>query len=283
METQTDTGGMLKWMHKKWISSYRLNAWRTACYAWAYPARATRAIFILGCQRSGTTMLANLIGLSPQVKVYGEGDEKYFYWDGAPRLQPLDKVRDRLATERNPVTVLKPLCESQRAKVLLAQVAGSQAIWIFRDYLDCVASHMKYYSQFHDGREYVQELLATDIPCWKTENLPADVIALLEQKSEQSLNEETCYALYWLARNSLVLQQTDPRIKLFCYEQLIRQPVAQCAELFEFLQVPYNEQYSRIINERNNRCRSLLLIDEDVTCMCNSMYQRLVSFSTNVT
>lgn len=264
------------WLSSKWVTSYRLNKFRTAAYAVVRPAKATRVILILGCQRSGTTMLANLLGLSPLVRVYGEGDPKYFRQDGSRQFHPQEDLAKLLSCEKSPFTMLKPLCESQRAEVLLDDLPGSKALWIFRNYRECVASHLKYYREFHDGVEYIRELLNGDTLCWKNENVSANMLTYLRSFKDQPINAATAYALYWLARNSLYWSVAQSqRVQLVNYERIVSHPTLEVQRVFQFLGVPYRERFVRLVG-RGRSISKELGIDREVAQRCEEMHQRLL-------
>jgi len=269
-----------EWAAGKWLTSYRLNALRTAAYGLTHRRGPSQLTLILGCQRSGTTMLASAIGLSPQVKCCGEGDAEYFRWDGAPRLLPLEEVANRLSRERSPFTLLKPLCESQRAIEILERFPSGKAVWIVRNFRECVASHVRYYRQFHDGLAYVREMLNLEAPCWKNENLSAGVRELLASFANRPLNLETAYALYWLARNSLF--ETIPErapVSLVNYEDILASPTQSLHAVFEHLSIPFKAKYARIVKEplRTGSINLPNAIDEDVAEYCEQLGQRLRS------
>jgi hypothetical protein len=266
-----------QWASIKWLTSYRLNAIRTRVSEVTRRRGASQLAFILGCQRSGTTMMAQAIGLSPLIKDYGEGAPKYFQWDGAPRLRPLDEVALLLANERNPIVLLKPLCESQRADELLNRFPGSKAIWIYRDYRDCVESHVRYYRQFHDGLAYVREMLNLQASCWKNENLSETVKRFLKQASARPLSIESAYALYWFARNSLVDQVQRDRVMLVRYEDVLANPDERLRSVFKFLSINYHTKYSRIVSTPSAKRRPSIQdrIDPDVNEHCRELLDHL--------
>ncbi len=266
------------WAADKWLTSYRLNALRTAAYSFFHPVGQTQLRLVLGCQRSGTTMLAGALALSPLVKAYGEGDPRYFHWDGAPRLSPLDDVNSRLEQERSPFTLLKPLCESQRADAILAAFPNAKAVWIFRHYEPCVRSHVRYYQQYHDGLAYVREMLNTGEPNWKNANLPASVADVLAWYSRRELNLETAYALYWLARNSLV-DRLAPElgVKVVNFESILRDPINSLADTFDSLSIPFRPRYARLVKEPifTPQRSPTLDIDDQVVQHCDSLFEKL--------
>lgn len=267
----------MTWTSLKWLTSYRLNAVRTRAFEMTRRRGDSQLAFIFGCQRSGTTMLSRAIGLSPQVREYGEGDPAYFEWAGAPRLLPATRVESRLAGERNCLVLLKPLCESQRAAELLARFPQSKALWIYRDFHGCVQSHVNYYRQFHDGLAYVKEMLDLNTPCWKNENLGDSVKACLESASARALNLESAYALYWLARNSLVHDLPPDRVKVVKYEQILACPNESLRSIFEYLSVPYRSKFSTIITSSPARSGSqpYSVIDDEIAARCREMASRL--------
>src|SRR5215472_11939884 len=118
MRSERDTQMNPRWLsylQYKWMTSYRLINYRTQWRAWVRPSAETQPIFVLGCQRSGTTALAQMLALGSEVRRYEEGDPAYFIRQDAPRLLDLEMVATRLRAERNRFTLIKPLCESQRA------------------------------------------------------------------------------------------------------------------------------------------------------------------------
>jgi hypothetical protein len=277
MNTRTQS-----WLAQKWMTSYRLNALRTRWRATVHPCRCTTPLLIFGCQRSGTTMLSHLIGLSPDVRTYGDGDPEYFERRGAPRLLDLDRVSAQLARERNRFTLLKPLCESQRAAELLEAFPRAKAIWIFRHYEPCVRSHVSYYSQFHDGVSYVREMLNWDAPCWKNENLPEETRSFLREQSPEALSPENAYALYWLARNSLFFTDELPqsRILLVNYEQAIADPNSAAEAIFHFAGVRYKPAYASLISPPSGSPRRELPIAPQVAETCQRLYDDLLKRAT---
>lgn len=267
----------IAWTSSKWLTSYRINAMRTRAFEMTRRRGDSRLAFIFGCQRSGTTMLSRAIGLSPRVREYGEGDPAYFEWAGAPRLLPTARVESRLASERNCLVLLKPLCESQRAAELLARFPKSKALWIYRDFDGCVRSHVNYYRQFHDGLAYVREMLDLSTPCWKNDNLEPSVKDFLKSASGRALNLESAYALYWLARNSLVHDLPPGQVKVVKYEQILASPNEALRSIFRFLSIPYRSKFSSIITSPPARTGSqpLGVIDDEIAAQCRAMASRL--------
>ncbi len=80
-----------------------------------YRKQSTCRLMIMGCQRSGTTLLSKVFDDTFQCTVFGEysilsDQDKYKL-----RLNPEDDVIKKLNKVRSPLVVMKPLVESQNA------------------------------------------------------------------------------------------------------------------------------------------------------------------------
>lgn len=266
-------------LSRKILTSYKLNLVKTRFCQLLSPSDHTKVIFVFGCQRSGTTMIGEIIGFSPTVTAYGEGDLPYFVQDGEPdylRLVDWQKVKELLAKEKSQFTLLKPLYDSQVATDLLDFVAGSKAIWIYRHYLDTVDSHIKNYRNNHDGIIYTKELFNRKDIIWKNENLPGETVEILDKFNDREINSATGYALFWLARNALFFHVKDnPDVLLVNYESIITEPAAQFSQIFNFLGVPFKKKYTGIIHSRAFKKKINFVIDPEVQQLCDEMYAKL--------
>ena len=84
---------------------------------------------ILGCQRSGTTMLLNVFERDLRTKSYSENGWLGEYW---PRMMPYQDIHQMLADDHVPLVIAKPLMESQRTLELLDEFPNAKAIWAHR-------------------------------------------------------------------------------------------------------------------------------------------------------
>lgn len=263
----------------KVMSSNKLLSLRKSLSVFFNPSLESRPIFIFGCQRSGTTILSKIIGLSSKISVYGEGDQPYFFPEGSSkvlRLRPLRDVESLVAKEKTFWVNLKPLYETQRSGEILKRFPGSKALWIFRNYLDVVDSHINYYGDC--GDEYIADLYKEMIVSWKNEIVCQEVLELLHDFPLNSINSATGYALFWLARNSLYFENTHNRdILLINYERLVTSPEPEIEKIFSFLDQPFKKYYSGIVNTKSISKPVNFVIEEKVLRACERMYNRLIA------
>src|SRR6266567_7917084 len=72
-----------------------------------------RTVLILGCQRSGTTLMLDLFREDLRTATFSELSVLSGRGEGGIRLRPLPEVRAHVERLRAPVAVLKPIVESQ--------------------------------------------------------------------------------------------------------------------------------------------------------------------------
>ena len=98
-----------------------------------YPSGSiNRQVFILGCQRSGTTMLGRCFAADKRVKEYGE----FGLTDDGIRIISLADIDEVATRQHAPIMVVKPLVESQRAVEILDYFPESFGIWMVGHYKD---------------------------------------------------------------------------------------------------------------------------------------------------
>jgi hypothetical protein len=265
---------------KKWAESHKLNRLRTLAHAALRPCSFPRVAFIFGCQRSGTTLLRNFIGLDSRFRDIGEGDTPYFHQERGSRYLRLledDQVEALVCSQKSPWVLLKPLHDSQRAVELLARFKESRGIWIFRHYDMVVQSHLGYYR--HDPMEYLQPLKQMDRSSWMLSGLENQnlerVRELVELAGESVAN---LYAVFWYARNALLFQHLQrANLLVVAYEDLVGSP-HQCLQAFNrHLGTELSTQ--ALVMPRKSAANSVsssaLMIE--IRIACEEMYKELLA------
>ena len=213
--------------------------------------RADKSVlFILGCQRSGTTLVTRIFERDPDARVYGEFS-KLSRRDGRKgiRLISLSDVRTELNRQPFPLLVLKPLVESQNARDLLAAVDGSKALWLYRHYADVASSDLEKFG-LRNGIDNIRPMVERQTGNWRSERLSGEITDLLRRKFSESMNPFDAAALFWFARNHLFFDlqlDCDANVMPFPYDELVTEPDGGMRFIYDFLQRPYPGK--SIVNE----------------------------------
>lgn len=270
------------------LSSYKVNKLRTWIYRMLNPSQAARIVFVFGCQRSGTTMLRSFIGFDPRVDDQGEGDPPYF-WQGQEtdlrylRLLP-DKEIERIASRcRSEVLLIKPLHDSQRAAQLLHRFPGSKGLWIYRHYHEVILSHLTYYRGRYDPLPYLRDLLQLNEASWKAEGLGAEMRSFIEQHRHLATTASAGFALFWLARNSLLFSQKEAQSDLplatLGYADLVEKAEPALYFLGEYIGLELDPRYARFPERRERRKELPDPLPPILKDACEAMMDRLKATS----
>ncbi len=240
-------------------------------------ASATIAAFIVGCQRSGTTMLGRILDEMMEIDHFPEGDPRAFFdeiriRDGA--------VRDRLLSRSTAVcAVFKPICESHRVLELMADHPNSRAIWIFRHWKDVVNSVVNV-KRWGDQRLHV----IRDLPAgtgdwgWRHEGISDECRADVTPFVRPDLTYPEAVALFWYVRNRIYFdQQLDRRTDVLPvkYEELVTQPQTEFKRICEFLGAAFQPEAVATIHARSINKEACPVQHTGITQLCDDMYERL--------
>jgi hypothetical protein len=254
-----------------------LPRWRKRRRQLRHPAPVERPTigFVLGTQRSGTTMLLNVLDTSPETEVYHE------YHPAAMdsfRLRPpvvIEKLASRSAAR---ALVLKPITDSHRADWLLQRFPDARAIWVFRRYEDVANSAIAMWPG--ENVEFVNRVREDNLPAmdWRGERVSEEVLSVIGELARQPLNEQEGAALFWYARNALYFElglADDARVLLVQYEDLVEDPTRFRA-IFDHLGLAWDEAFVEQVKSTSVGRRPFGPIREDVRAVCDAMMERLV-------
>ncbi len=198
-----------------------------------------QTLFILGCQRSGTTLLLQIFEQDWQARTYRE-QSILSRPEAALRLREPAQVRAILRRSRAPLQVLKPLVESQHALRWLEALPGSRAVWMFRHYRSVARSNLQKFGQ-RNGIDDLRPIARGEAGNWRAEALPEAVRAFVREYFSEQMNPWDAAVLFWYARNALFFAQNlaeHPRVRLCRYADLVRQPQRVVPELYAWMGLP---------------------------------------------
>lgn len=195
-----------------------------------------RILLIVGCQRSGTTMLGEVLAKDLRTAVLQE--QSCITAEQTLRLKPYAEANRLLHQLRAPFVIAKPLVETQWTRELLRDIKGSKALWMYRHFQDVVRSNVK---RFHSQIEGLKSAVTGDPPTWRSERLSTDTRELLGRYFREDMRREDAAALGWYARNVLFFELgLDARddVMLCKYENLVSVPDSEIARIYRFVGLP---------------------------------------------
>jgi hypothetical protein len=238
-----------------------------------------RVLLIVGCQRSGTTMMNDLFQRDRDAKVYREmsvlssEDRKENL-----RLNPLPSVRRALFSHRVPLVVFKPLVESQNVVSLLNELEGSKALWMYRHYKDVAYSNMKKFGR-ENGIRDLRPIVRGETSDWRAEKVSEETRALVGRLFSEQMNGADAAALFWYARNRFYFDldlANEKRVLLCRYEDMAADPASFMRRIYDFVGVPYpGDRIVAPVHPRSIRKGSDLAIGPETAAVCEDLWNRL--------
>ncbi len=238
-------------------------------------------LLVVGCQRSGTSMLHHLFRLDLASVTYDEvsplsaGDhQEHLLWTD-PAL-----VKARITADRAPLVAAKPLVESQNLPFWLDMFPRSRAIWMVRHYADVAASNVKFFPA-GNSLDDLAPIVAVDQTDWRAQHMAPEDTETISRLYRPDMPEHDAAALFWYARNSIFFSRgldQDERVITCDYQDLVTRPAEIMARAYAFLDRPYPGD--RIIRDvfagSVGRGRPIPL-DSRVQALCEVMLERMKS------
>lgn len=240
------------------------------------PTRSSRSAFILGCGRSGTTMLARALAQSPSVDFYNEDHPDLFRKYHLLSLTNVDRTVDASYAR---LVVIKPILDTHRAVELLNGYPDSLILYAFRHYSDVInSSRAKWDDRWFEN---VARWVETDFAEFEVRP-PEKTINLIMEVWRQELDVPSGIAVRWLFYNHLYYDlglDTSERVKLVRYGSLAENPATVLSEVTKFLGIPFNSRMAKGIHATSIGKEAAPIIDNVIDKHCSQLWHRLVTDS----
>ena len=204
---------------------------------WHNPTGCTAPVFLVGCGRSGTTMLIFHLNRLWEIDLYNEDHPAAFQnW----RLRDLTVIEELINHSYASMILFKPILDTYRTHVLLSRFPKAKTIFAFRHYDDVVNSSLKKFgtaNRINHVRSWIEE----DFSEFSAVPPPEETKSFIRSRWKPSLTPESGAALYWLFQNRLFFDlhlDKEVRVKLVSYESLVRNPEREFKSLCQFLELP---------------------------------------------
>lgn len=237
---------------------------------------ATRLVFVVGSQRSGTRLPLQVMDYAPGIVTYSEGSAPFFK---DVLLEPLERVEALARQSPFPVIALKPICETHRIHELLDRFQASKGIWIFRWYEDAVNSASLKWSS---GREAVRRLAAGELKAagWRVGGLTEEKLELVRRLYRDDMSLHEANAVMWYLRNGLFFDLNAGAredILLVRYEDLVGNPRPNFERMFRFIDVPLPMGFVDVVRRGESSRRQFPQVSSEIRTLCEDLHARLLA------
>lgn len=237
------------------------------------PILNTRPVFILGCGRSGTTMLLNAFTRDFRIETFGENDPRI----ARNHMLVHERVGRVIENSKAKTLVMKPILNSFDAPKLLASYAQAQIIWMVRDYKDMVASSINMFGSI--VASYLREwtLLGTG-QNWLCSGIPTETTEILFKLDSSKFTDYDWMALVWWSVNRTIFVNRlydSERFLLVRYEKLVQEPELALKTIYYHIGIDYNWTASLFVNTNSVGKGKNLKLHPSIEEMCNDLSYRL--------
>ena len=236
-------------------------------------------LFIVGCQRSGNSIMQDVFNKDLNTKSYHEFSEVSSNdTEAGIRLNTLDLVQKEFARVKAPLIVLKPLVESQNVPELLSYFENGLALWMFRHYKDVAQSNVKKFGP-QNGINDLRPIVTGERNNWRSEKASPHVRETVARYFSEDMNPYDAAVLFWYARNSIFFDlelDRHPRVMMCSYEDFVLDPEKFVKSVYERLGRPYPAINLAAEVHANSRKKGKdIEVTPEIEQLAADLYQRL--------
>lgn len=246
----------------------------------AGPVEST-PVFVVGKQRSGTTMLMIVLELHPDTEIYDEAHDSAAF--DRYCLRPDARIQKLVERSRAPFVCFKPLMDSHRVPELLTTFPNGRVVWMARDPRDVANSTLRKFAGSNDRVRAFCEGREPDNGIAREVSAPT--LERLRELYRPDLSEFDVACLEWWIRNRIVVDQgldEDPRVRFVRYERLVESGAAGVHAIFDFLGLRPNAGATAHVHARSVGRHPAPPIDSAVGEACDELLAHLGELAPRV-
>jgi len=257
------------------FSSTQEEVRRKVWQRWNNPSGRTTPVFLIGCGRSGTSMVVSHLARSWRTELYNEDNPAAFdKW----RIRDLQVIQGLVERSFAELVLFKPILHTYQIRSFLTRFPDSKAIFAFRHYDDVINSSIKRFG-LSNRINHVRVWIEEDFGEFADSPPPAATKDFIRANWDPSMNPETGAALYWLFQNRLFFDlglHEDQAVKLVHYESIVRGPTEKFRVLCQFLGLTYEPKISEGIYHSSVKRDPPPEIDPGIRAACEDQRLALI-------
>ena len=237
-------------------------------------------VFIIACQRSGTSIMVKVFQKDFQTKVYEDEhspitseDMKSFIRFNS--FESLFKIFQKVNAK---VIITKPLVEIQNILSYFDFFPGSKAIWIFRNYKDVAFSNITHFGK-DNGYKNLKPILDSEDNNWRSENLPNKIREVVSKHYIEDLGSYDAAALFWYVRNALFFELgLDKRsdVTMCKYEDFVQKPAKNIRRIYDFLEIHYpGDKIVEEVHQKATGKGRIVELSKSINDICDELYLKM--------
>ncbi len=253
--------------------------------------KTTRPVFVLGCQRSGTTICQNVFLRSPDCDVFREGNKRAMTDEW--RLRDTATIRKLIRKSRKPAALFKPLNDAQWANRFLADYDGARIVWIYRDPGDTANSAVTKWGDvqaniirvvgnaLEEGGDAAGAVnLLADQPGFAmyAEQIPEAAAPRIVAWARAGLDAHSGAAALWWLRNQYFTAlglHRDDRALLVKYESFVQDPASTVRQICAHAGVPFADSLVAEVHSGSVGRRPQPEFEPSVSAACSQLLAEL--------
>lgn len=262
----------------QYIQNIQTNYIKTVRQHISNPNGYTIPGFLVGCGRSGTTMLVFQLGKSWQIQPYNENNPAAFE---KFHLRDLSIIMELVKCSYAPITLFKPILDTYRTQTFLSHFPESKVVFVYRNYNDVINSSLKMFgsaNRIGHVRAWIEDDYNEFLDCPP----PDETKKFILDRWEPSFSPETGAALFWLFQNRLYFDLNlykDERVYLVQYEALISEPHKEFNVLCNFLGIRFEHTMIKGLFTSSVKRDAPPQIKDDIRADCEELWQTLCQYT----
>jgi hypothetical protein len=240
------------------------------------PKGETKATFLVGCGRSGTSMIVFHLDRSWQIDLYNENNPQAFR---NFRLRGPAQVDALVEQSFARVALFKPILSTQQSRHLLSRFPDSKVIFAYRHFYDVINSSILRFGPA-SWLDRVNKWGVNDFSEFGEIQPPEPTKEWLFSLWRENLSPADGIAIYWLFYNQLYFDlqlNKHKRAMLVKYESIAKEPRLEFTRVSKFMEIEFEPAFVEGVYLSSVKKGAPADLSPGIKEECDNLWERLNS------